>query len=176
MTAWFRLKKSVLQEGVWTCSARNHLWWQVDLGCWWLPARRARRTTRKRKICSTMSELVQWFVELSGWQRTRQEADENGTYIRSQWPWPLTLDCQNSIISSLSPSGHLCQMWRKSLKVFLRYLVHKNGMDGCMYVQTTQKHNASGHGWCCQRHKQYNLPLNKVIDLDYMCITCNRVS
>ncbi len=33
------------------------------------------------------------------------------------------------ISSSLSPSWRLCQIWRNSLKAFLRYRVHENGTD-----------------------------------------------
>ncbi len=44
-----------------------------------------------------------------------------------QWPCPLTCDLQNPIRSSLSPSGPLYQIWRNSLKAFLRYRIHRIG-------------------------------------------------
>ena len=50
-------------------------------------------------------------------------------FARSQWPWPLTFGHQNLVASSLSPGGHVYQIRRNSVKAFLRYCVHKNGMD-----------------------------------------------
>lgn len=58
----------------------------------------------------------------------------------------LTFDHRSPVSSLLSPSERLCQISRNSLKTFLRYCFHKNGMDG----RTTWHHNASGHSnrWC----------------------------
>lgn len=58
----------------------------------------------------------------------------------------LTFDLLNIIRSSLSQSGYLCEVWRESLKAFLRYRVHKHGLDG----RTTWKHAtplASNYIW-----------------------------
>ena len=51
--------------------------------------------------------------------------------VRSQWPWPLTVDFYNLFRPSLSASGQ-----------FYTYLGNKNRMDG----QTTRKQYYSGHG------------------------------
>lgn len=45
-------------------------------------------------------------------------------------PWPLTYGHQNLISVSFTPSGHLFQIWRNSLLVFLIGFIHKNGMYG----------------------------------------------
>ena len=52
----------------------------------------------------------------------------------------LTFDHQNLIISSLSPSGCMCQIWGNPLKVFLRCRIHKR------MGWTNRKHNTSSHG------------------------------
>ncbi len=44
-----------------------------------------------------------------------------------QWPCPLTCDLQNLNRSSLSPSRPLYQIWRNSLKAFLRYHIRRIG-------------------------------------------------
>lgn len=59
---------------------------------------------------------------------------KKGRAVTSHWPWPYTFNHWNQISSSMGPSRCLCQIWRKSLREFLRYHLHKNGvhMNGWM--------------------------------------------
>lgn len=61
-------------------------------------------------------------------------------YVRSQWP--LTFEHWNLVGSFLGPNWSLYKIWRNSLKVFLRYYVHKTGTSWA-----TWKNNAPGYTW-----------------------------
>lgn len=57
--------------------------------------------------------------------------------------WPMT----SNMKKSLSQSEHECNVWRKSLKEFLTYYVHKNWTDGHKDERRTQKYKGAGlHG------------------------------
>lgn len=66
------------------------------------PVKNATLNTKKRVICCLWKQI---FL----------------VYFFYLWP--------KSTQPSLSSSGHLFQIWRNSVKVFLRYHVHKNRMD-----------------------------------------------